>query len=450
MIDREDNIVRHVAWSDLFPWVSIFRSFRVAISLWVLLLAAAGLLLTLAGWTLFGWVFSAAPGNLALVGGGSDSPWQAAARMVPDRPSLPGDWLPDPEAEVSPAGFRDPIFGPWAQLTAPARLLLMNLELGVSGLAYLVLCGLWSLGVWGFVGGAITRMAAVQLASEERIGWVAAMRYAASKWPSYVGAPLLPMLGVLLLAVPVAVLGLFLRFGVGIFLAALVWPLALLAGLIMTVLLLGVVFGWPLMWSTISTEGSDSFDALSRSYAYVFQRPLHYLFYALVAAVLGALGWLLVSNFAAAVIWLAYWGASWGAGGAQVSEIATLGEELSGIAYAGAVVLGFWAGLVKLLAAGYLYGYFWVAATAIYLLLRRDVDATEMDEVYLDEDAGEQAFDLPPMQTDEAGAPVVADEEPTEIEQPDEKQPAEFQQEDAEKPPQTDPSGEEDDEKAGA
>jgi len=34
---------------------------------------------------------------------------------------------------------------------------------------------------------------------------------------------------------------------------------------------------------------NDSFDALSRSYAYVFQRPLHYLFYALVAAVFGAL-----------------------------------------------------------------------------------------------------------------------------------------------------------------
>ena len=52
----------------------------------------------------------------------------------------------------------------------------------------------------------------------------------------------------------------------------------------MALLLLGLAFGWPLMWATISTEGTDSFDALSRSYAYVFQRPLRYLFYVVVRA----------------------------------------------------------------------------------------------------------------------------------------------------------------------
>ena len=82
----------------------------------------------------------------------------------------------------------------------------------------------------------------------------------------------------------------------------------------MALLLLGLIFGWPLMWATISTEGTDSFDALSRTYAYVFQRPLRYLFYAVVAALLGWLGWLLVENFAAAVVWLALWAASWGSG----------------------------------------------------------------------------------------------------------------------------------------
>ena len=63
----------------------------------------------------------------------------------------------------------------------------------------------------------------------------------------------------------------------------------------------------------ISAEGSDSFDALSRSYAYTFQRPLHYLFYALVAAAIGWLGWLLVRSVAAGVIWMSYWAAGWAA-----------------------------------------------------------------------------------------------------------------------------------------
>ena len=99
--------------------------------------------------------------------------------------------------------------------------------------------------------------------------------------------------------------------------AALIWPLVLAGGFVMTVLLFGVLLGWPLMWATISVEGTDSFDALNRTYAYVFQRPLRYFFYVIVAAVIGWLGWFVVENFAASVIWLASWAASWGAGSAE-------------------------------------------------------------------------------------------------------------------------------------
>jgi len=180
----------------------------------------------------------------------------------------------------------------------------------------------------------------------------------------------------------------------------------------MTLLLLGTLFGWPLMWATISAEGTDSFDALSRSYAYVFQRPLHYLFYTLVAGFIGWLGWLLVQNFAAGVVWMGYWAAGWGSGSDQINSILRGGEELSAIGNAGAVLIRFWAGCVKLLAVGYLFSYFWTASTAIYFLLRRDVDATEMDEVFLDADASEQTYGLPPIQTDAAGAPVVNDAAP--------------------------------------
>ena len=75
------------------------------------------------------------------------------------------------------------------------------------------------------------------------------------------------------------------------------WPLALLAGLIMALLLVGLAVGWPLMWATISVEATDPFDALSRSYSYAFHRPIRYLFYVIVAAVLGLLGWYLVGLF---------------------------------------------------------------------------------------------------------------------------------------------------------
>ena len=66
---------------------------------------------------------------------------------------------------------------------------------------------------------------------------------------------------------------------------------------------------------------------------------------------------------------------------------------------------------MKLLAVGFIYIYFWTASTAISLLLRRDIDDTELDDVFLDEDASEASFGLPPIATDDAGAPVVGNDE---------------------------------------
>lgn len=266
------------------------------------------------------------------------------------------------------------------------------------------MAGFWTLAVWAFFGGAISRIAVVQLAADEPVGWAAALRFARRKWLSYFAAPLLPLLGVLVAAVPLAILGLLMRAGtVGVIAIGVIWPLFLLAGLMMALLLLGLAFGWPLMWATISAEGTDAFDALSRSYAYLFQRPLRFLFYVFVAAVLGWLGWILVVNFAAGVIWLTNWAVAWGCGWPRM-------EMIEDRTLSGSGLIHFWIVCVKFLAVGFRYGYFWTAAAAIYLLLRRDVDATETDEVFLDADASELLRGLPPLATDEKGAPVVKEE----------------------------------------
>ncbi len=87
----------------------------------------------------------------------------------------------------------------------------------------------------------------------------------------------------------------------------------------------------------------------------------------------------------------------------------TAGSGESSLAHAAAAVIAFWSGWVKLLAIGYSFSYFGVASTAIYYLLRRDVDARETDEVFLDADASEQKFGLPKLQKDAAGAPEIAE-----------------------------------------
>jgi hypothetical protein len=187
----------------------------------------------------------------------------------------------------------------------------------------------------------------------------------------------------------------------------------------MSLLILGLFFGWPLMWSTVSVEGNDAFDALSRSYAYTFQRPIHLLFYGLVAIFVGTLGYLLVQFFAAGVVHLTAWAMSWGAGNARMgfpTAVAIAADPEASAAAAASLldpdtsfatrIIVFWNSLVRLIAAGFAISYLWSATTAIYLLLRRDIDSAEMDEVQLEQD---ERFGLPPLATDQRGVPGVAD-----------------------------------------
>src|SRR6185503_11482657 len=70
---------------------------------------------------------------------------------------------------------------------------------------------------------------------------------------------------------------------------AAIFVLILAAGFVMTLVLLGTFGGFNLMYPTIAVEGSDSFDAISRSFSYVYARPWRMVFYTVVAVVYGAL-----------------------------------------------------------------------------------------------------------------------------------------------------------------
>jgi len=68
------------------------------------------------------------------------------------------------------------------------------------------------------------------------------------------------------------------------------------------------------------------------------------------------------------------------------------GPGFHGWNYIGATLVAFWLYLVFLMVIGFGYSYFWSASTIIYLLMRRKVDDTDLDEVYLDEEDSEEAY----------------------------------------------------------
>lgn len=403
---EEQCRIRQIAWLELFPWLGLVKAVRLAFAPRMLILAALGLAATSAGWGVLGNVFSGNPEKREHLDDVRDVIERWRANPVPD--FMPGFTLPPVSISVlDPATSRATM--PWDSLSYPFRVL-FDPNVTVASFTYLVLCGVWALLVWGLIGGAITRSAALWYAREDRLGLRRSLLWsvAGGRWMSYFFGPALPLLGVLIAVIPIAILCLLLKADIGVLLVGIIWPVVMLCGLFLAILLVGLLFGWPLMWPTISAEGTDSFDALSRSYSYTYQRPVHYLFYAAVAGVLGMLAWVVVLIFAKGVIVYSFWAASWGSGGARIDEIGTAitDPKASGMLGMGAHAIGFWINVVKTLAVGFLFSYFWCAATYVYFLLRQAVDATEMDEVAVDEES--EAYGLPPL-TNESGMPQVAE-----------------------------------------
>ena len=58
MVENEGVALRAIRWSEIFPWLSIAKSFRLAVTLRLMTFGAAAVLLTLLGWWVIAGIFS--------------------------------------------------------------------------------------------------------------------------------------------------------------------------------------------------------------------------------------------------------------------------------------------------------------------------------------------------------------------------------------------------------
>jgi hypothetical protein len=135
--------------------------------------------------------------------------------------------------------------------------------------------------------------------------------------------------------------------GMGAVIVAVLLPVVLVADLILLLIALGLT-AWPLMPVTIAAENSDTFDALSRSYNYAYQRPLRFVLLTAVATAAAA------APTAAVLYVLA---------GPIENWVAASGHP------------AVWA------AAGLSLSIFWSLQTLVYLRLRTAVDETDAGEI---------------------------------------------------------------------
>ena len=253
---------------------------------------------------------------------------------------------------------------------------------------------LWLPGVvliWACCGGMICRIVALRLTVDESESTSNLFLFLRKRGIGFISSLIILSLGILCCALVVIFAHWLGAVPGGKYVITPLLPIPILFAFFAIILTFGLAVGWMLLFAAVSTDGSDGFDAISRMFSYIFQRPLHYLFYWFCSGILGWLGLLFV--------WF-------------VSVL--VARSCEGIHIANGMaeywvwsLSNFWIGLVYSLPTAYAFAWFWTSSVAIYLLLRRSVDATPFNEVY--RVAPPKIRTLPIIKQDERGAPEVSE-----------------------------------------
>jgi hypothetical protein len=243
------------------------------------------------------------------------------------------------------------------------------------------------------------------VARDEKISVRQALTFSASKILSFIFAPVIPVLIILGIGLLIALASLALLHlsHAGAIIVGVLFFLALIGGFVITLVMLGTMGGFNLMYPTVAVEGSDSFDAISRSFSYVFARPWRMLWYTIVAVVYGAICYLFVRFFVwlmlAATWFFMYWLLPRNGQPAQVwprmwpppldpMAVFPYSPDYNTLKWpesVAAALIAWWVYLVIGLIGAFAISFYFSANTIIYYLMRREVDATELDDVYVEE-----------------------------------------------------------------
>ena len=376
MKDIGEGTIRRIDWTELTPVVLLLRVFKVALRTRVIVLALIGFWLTV------------------LIGSFSIPPYlqnEAKINHLLTEASCFANGFPSSYRSVDCSRL-------YGVVEAAPPVLMWGLFCDIPKPYFI--CSvrecprllLWLPGViltWAFCGGMICRVVTIRLTVNESESTGNLLRFIRKRGTGFFSSLIILSLGILCCYLPVKIAYWLMAVPGWDIVVTLLFPIPLLFVFFMVILTLGLAAGWMLLFAAVSTDGSDGFDAISRMFSYIFQRPLHYILYWLCSGILGWLGFLLV--------WFI------------CDTVAGLGEELILFSASGVnretFASSFWIGLIRSIPIAYSFAWFWTSSVAIYLLLRRSVDATPFCEVY--RVATPKVQTLPTIKQDERGAPEV-------------------------------------------
>lgn len=264
------------------------------------------------------------------------------------------------------------------------------------------------LAVMSIAGGAICRIAALQFARGEKPGLTEAIRFSTKRFASFFTAPLAAVAIIAFIGVFIFLLGLMGNIPrVGELIVGIGMPLALVAGFLAAVILVGTAAGFNLMFPAVAHDGSDCFDAISRSLSYVYARPWQMIFYTAIAAVYGSVCYLFVRLFAFLTVWLTRWFLQIGlwthSTGSEVNKLTAIwpkpafvrflnsSEQMPANAteHVAAFLIHLFVLVVVGLVVSFIISFFFSANSIIYSLMRSRVDNTAREDIYMPYDEAE-------------------------------------------------------------
>lgn len=300
--------------------------------------------------------------------------------------------------------------------TAPIQYRAEGNLLATIGVRAAYLASLLVLTVLGFLiaallGAIICRLSALEFSGHEHPNMYHAVRFARGHLLAFLKAPLLPFAIILFLGVATACVSLVgaIPFA-GEILIGLVFILFLVVGFIVMLLTLGLLGGFNLLYPTLAVEGSDSFDSLSRAFAYVYARPWRLVFYAILNLIYFIVTVMFVSFAVYLLLAFTHAFVSWG-----MTLFGTLEGAYTGLPkletmwpmprvnrlvqpinwwamslteFIGACMLHFWVFTVITCIGAYTVSYYFSSNTILYLLLRRAEDGQGLNEIF-EEDAAD-------------------------------------------------------------
>jgi len=265
---------------------------------------------------------------------------------------------------------------------------------------YCIIFFLIYLSVISIAGGAICRIAALQFARGEKPGLTEALRFSTQRFTSFFVAPLTPIGIIIVPVLFIFILGLIGNIPwAGELIIGISMPLALIAGALITVVLIGMFAGFNLMFPAIAYDGSDCFDSISRSFSYVYAKPWRMGFYTTIAAVYGAISYTFVRFFAFILLFVTHLFLELGVlveNSKDVSKLLAIWPKLKFtklISYkdvvttnwtesVGAFLVYLFLLAVLGLVVSFIISFYFSANTIIYSLMRYKVDNTALEDMY--------------------------------------------------------------------